>query len=126
MIQLSRYLQAKRPQEQRSFLGAGLAMACQNIENSLKKRTTDVNVDKIKEFIQSKINADNSLLQAYTGIKLIAQKFESAPRGHYELSDYQVYVAAQLASSTEPTQALKLGAGQGKSFICLKLVAYHV
>ena len=126
MIQLSRYLQSKRPQEQRCFLSAGLAVACQNIENSLKKRTTDVNVDKINEFIQRKIDADNSLLQAYTGIKLIAQKFESAPRGHYELSDYQVYVTAQLASSTEPTQALKLGAGQGKSFICLKLVAYHV
>ena len=126
MIQLSRYLQAKRPQEQRSFLGTGLALACQNIENSLKKRTTEVNADKVKGYIQSKINADNDLLQAYTGIKLIAQKFESAPRGHYELSDYQVYVTAQLASSTEPTQALKLGAGQGKSFICLKLVAYHV
>ena len=62
MIQLSRYLQAKRPQEQRSFLSAGLAPACQNIENSLKKRTTYVNVDKVNDFIQSKLSADNALL----------------------------------------------------------------
>ena len=126
MIQLSRYLQSKRPQEQRTFLNAGLASACQNIEKSLKKRTTNVNVDKVKEFIKSKIDAENNLLQAYTGIQLIAKKFESVPRGHYELSDYQVYLAARLASSPEQTQALKLGAGQGKSFICLMLVAHHV
>ena len=111
MIQLSRFLYAKRPQEQRSFLSEGLAKASQNIEKSLKKRTVQVNVDKIEEFIENEVKDNNELLQAYTSMKLISEKFEKAPRGHYEYSNYQAYVADRLASRPEPTQALMLGAG---------------
>ena len=69
MIQLSRFLRGKRPQEQRNFLDKGLALACQNMETSLKQRTTDVNTDKVAGFIETKIKADNSLLQTYEGVK---------------------------------------------------------
>ena len=77
----------------------------------MKKRTAEVNVDKIEEFIENEVKDNNNLLQTYTAMKLIAEKFEKAPRGHYEYSNYQAYVAARLASRPEPTQALKLGAG---------------
>jgi hypothetical protein len=83
MIQLSRFLRGKRPQEQRNFLGKGLALACQNMEKSMKQRTTDVNTVKVACFIETKINADNALLQTYEDMTQIAKKFESAPRGHY-------------------------------------------
>ena len=36
-----------------------------------------------------------------------------------------MYLAALLASRSESSQALKLGAGAGKSFICLLLAAYY-
>ena len=81
-------------------MSQGLAQACQNLEKSMKQRTTDVNTDKVAAFIEKKIMANNNLLQTYEGMKLIAQKFESAPRGHYQLDEYQVYIAALLASAT--------------------------
>jgi DNA-binding ferritin-like protein (Dps family) len=83
MIQLSRYLRGKRPQEQRDFLGDGLALACQNMEKAMKQRTTEVNTDKVAAFIEKKIQTDNTLLETYNGVTMIAQGFESAPRGHY-------------------------------------------
>ena len=68
MIRLSRYLRGKRPQEQRDFLGDGLALACQNIEKAMKQRTTEVNTDKVADFIEKKIQADNNLLQTYCSV----------------------------------------------------------
>ena len=83
MIQLSRFLRGKRPQEQRKFLGEGLALACQNMEKSMKQRTTNVNTDKLARFVETKIMADNTLLETYEGVRQIALRFEQAQRGHY-------------------------------------------
>ena len=81
-------MRGKRPQEQRNFLGKGLALACQNMEKSIKQRTTDVNTEKVARFIETQIQADNDLLQTNEAMKQIAHKFENAPRGHYYLDEY--------------------------------------
>ena len=54
----------------------------------------------------------------------VAQGFAEKPDSMYKINKYQVLLAASLAVSDSPKQALRLQAGGGKTFVILLLGQY--
>ena len=79
----------------------------------------------MQSHIDRKLNSNANLKNIYTDMYRIATGFTKKKGGTFVLRPYQVLVAATIAAKKSTYTAMKLGAGQGKSFICLLLAAYH-
>ena len=77
------------------------------------------------KFVKERLKTSPPLKNIYDEIYKIAKDFTKKKGGTFVLRPYQVLVAATVAVKKTTHTAMKLGAGQGKSFICILLAAYH-
>ena len=73
------------------------------------------------DFINGEFKGKPALKKAFGEILKIAQGFVGKPDSMFEVKKYQVLLAAYLAASEAPRQALRLQAGGGKTFVILLL-----
>ena len=55
----------------------------------------------------------------------ISKEFATRKDSHYRVDEYLALIAAKLACNKKARRALKLPAGEGKSFIILLLAVYY-
>ena len=126
LVQLVKFLPQRELRNQKKFLAQGLIQACAAIATAGKQRTHEVDMQKVEDYIKSKLQNCSKLENTYKLMEEKGRFFAACKNSSYATNSYQQFIAAKMVTDNHPKTVLKLCAGQGKTFIIMMITQYYI